>query len=85
MRAAEIRTVPRMPKNCTPALLADVPRLYEGYIPDTHRNTRRSTQSARNERSPSSLIPDQRRWENRIHVRGEPIPSPLRARPKTPA
>jgi len=28
-----------MPKNCTPALPAEVPRLYEGYIPDRHTQT----------------------------------------------
>ena len=38
-RATKIRTVPRMPKNCTPALPAEVPRLYEGYIPDTQRHS----------------------------------------------
>jgi len=86
MRAAEIRTAPRMPKNCTPALPADVPRLYEGYIPDTHRTpaARLSTREMTGV-PPSSLIPGQRRWSNRIHVRGEPIPSRLRARSKAPA
>ena len=53
----------------------------------THRNTRCSTQHARNQRSPSpsSLIPDQRRWSNRMHVRGKRTPSSVRARPTPPA
>ena len=47
----------------------------------------RSTQHTRNQRSPSpsSLIPDQRRWSNRINIRGERTPPLLRARPTAPA
>ena len=37
-RATKIGTVPRVPKNCTPALPTVVPRLSEGCIPDTHRH-----------------------------------------------
>ena len=61
-------------KNCTPTLPAEVPRLYAGYILDTQKYPPFNSH-ARN----------QRRWSNRIHVRGEPTRPLLRARLTAPA